>query len=177
MGCYRTILAAVDGSADAAAALQHAAALAFDQHARLVVLTVVPSTPPPVATPGAIAPPALDSDDVYARILRDAVEPLPSDIGVQTRISRGRPGRRIVEIARESGADLIVMGFHGHGRLHHALIGSTSDAVLRESTVPVLLMRATRAEPAADPALRAAFDTSGTVHEWTTTPSEPSSSA
>lgn len=153
MGCYRTILAAVDGSSDAAAALRHAATLAIDQHARLVVLTVVPSAPPPVASPGSIAPPAVDNDHAYSRILREAVEPLPSDIGVQTRISRGRPAKRILEIAAESGADLIVMGFHGHGRLHHALMGSTSDAVLRASNLPVLLMRAScAAEPKADPA-------------------------
>ncbi|MEA2151519.1 MAG: hypothetical protein QOD69_3349 [Solirubrobacteraceae bacterium] len=152
MGCYRTILAAVDGSADAAAALRHAASLARDQHARLVVLTVVPATPPPVASPGAVAPPAADNDAAYARILREAVEPLPADVGVQTRIVRGRPARRILDVAQEAGADLIVMGFHGHGRLHHALIGSTSDAVLRASTVPVLLMSASCAQDGADPA-------------------------
>ena len=50
MGYYRTILAAVDGSADAAAALRHAATLARDQHAQLIVLTVVPAAPPAVAT-------------------------------------------------------------------------------------------------------------------------------
>jgi nucleotide-binding universal stress UspA family protein len=98
-----------------------------------------------------VAPPAADNDAAYARILRDAVEPLPADVGVQTRIARGRPARRILEVAQESGADLIVMGFHGHGRLHHALIGSTSDAVLRASTVPVLLMSASCAQAAAQP--------------------------
>lgn len=152
MGCYRTILAAVDGSTDAAAALRHAATLARDQNARIIVLTVVPATPPPVASPGSIAPPPEDTDGAYARILRDAVERLPPDIGIETRIARGKPARRILEIAEETGSDLIVMGFHGHGRLHHALIGSTSDAVLRGSALPVLLMRATGAEPAPDPA-------------------------
>jgi nucleotide-binding universal stress UspA family protein len=33
------------------------------------------------------------------------------------------------------------MGFHGHGRLHHALMGSVSDSVLSASRLPVLLMR------------------------------------
>jgi nucleotide-binding universal stress UspA family protein len=42
------------------------------------------------------------------------------------------------------------MGFHGHGRLHHALVGSVSDRVLRESRLPVLLMSAApRGVPAA----------------------------
>jgi nucleotide-binding universal stress UspA family protein len=86
-------------------------------------------------------PPA-DNDDVYSRILREAVDPLPSDVGVQTRIARGCPAPRILGTARECGCDLIVMGAHGHGRLHHALIGSVSDAVLRISELPVLLVRA-----------------------------------
>lgn len=152
MGCYRKILVAVDGSADAAAALRHAATLARDQHARLIVLTVVPAAPPQVATPGAVVPSAVETDDAYARILRRAVDALPTDVGVETRIARGRPAKAIVEVAHESGCDLVVMGAHGHGRLHHVLIGSVSDAVLRFSDLPVLLMRATHAEPHADPA-------------------------
>jgi nucleotide-binding universal stress UspA family protein len=142
VGCYRKILVAVDGSADAAAALGHAADLARDQHAKLVVLTVVPAAPPQVAAPSAVAPTAAETETAYERILRGAVEALPADIGVVTRIARGRPAKAIAEIARETGCDLIVMGAHGHGRLHHALIGSTSDAVVRHADRPVLLIRA-----------------------------------
>jgi hypothetical protein len=42
------------------------------------------------------------------------------------------------------------MGFHGHGRLHHALMGSVSDSVLLGSNRPVLLMRAGGDRAAAD---------------------------
>jgi nucleotide-binding universal stress UspA family protein len=152
VGHYRTILVAVDGSDDAAAALRHAAELARDQHARLVVLTVVPATPPQVVAPSAVAPSAADTDAAYERILSRAVESLPGDVGVTKRIVRGRPARAIAEVARETGCDLIVMGAHGHGRLHHALIGSTSDAVVRCADRPVLLMRASCvAGPTVDP--------------------------
>jgi nucleotide-binding universal stress UspA family protein len=147
VGCYRTILAAVDGSRDAAAALRHAATLARDQHARLIVLTVVPAAPTQTVTPAGALPAAVDNERGFARILREAVDSLPPDVGVESRLVRGRPARRIVEIAEEAGCDLIVMGFHGHGRLHHALIGSVSDSVMRASTLPVLLMRAAQ-EPA-----------------------------
>lgn len=149
MGFYRTILAAVDGSRDAAAALRHAATLARDQHARLVVLTVVPAAPPQTVSPAGALPVAVDTERTFARILREAVDSLPPDVGVESRLVRGRPARRIVEVAEEVGCDLIVMGFHGHGRLHHALIGSVSDSVMRASTLPVLLMRA--AQPALAP--------------------------
>jgi nucleotide-binding universal stress UspA family protein len=152
VGCYRTILAAVDGSPDAAAALRHAASLARDQHARLIVLTVAPAAPPQTVTPAGALPPPVDPEKTFARILREAVDTLPSDIGVQTRLARGRPARRILEVAQESGCDLIVMGFHGHGRLHHALMGSVSDSVLRDSGLPVLLMRAGARCPGPAPA-------------------------
>ena len=142
MGHYRKILVAVDGSADAVAALRHAAELARDQHATLVVVTVVPAAPPQVAAPSAVGPTAAETEAAYERILRRAVETVPADVGVVTRIARGRPARAIAEVAGETGCDLIVMGAHGHGRLHHALIGSTSDAVVRSADRPVLLMRA-----------------------------------
>ncbi len=61
-GLLPQILVAVDGSADAAAALRHATTLALDQHA--------------------------------PRRRRAAL-----DVGVETRIARGRPARAIVEIA------------------------------------------------------------------------------
>jgi nucleotide-binding universal stress UspA family protein len=141
MSCYRTILVAYDGSDDATVALHHAAALARDQHARLVLLVVVPRMPVYPAN-GATAIAARDLDQCFARVLHDAIDALPPDVGVDCRLVHGKPARRILEIAREHNCDLIVMGSHGHGRLHGALIGSTSASVAREGTVPVLLLRA-----------------------------------
>jgi nucleotide-binding universal stress UspA family protein len=149
VSCYRRILVAVDGSPDAAAALRHAEQLARDQHAKLVVLTVVPATTPQNVIPAGALPPPIDNEQVFARILREAADALAADVGVETRLTRGRPARRIVEVAEETGCDLIVMGFHGHGRLHHALVGSVSDSVMRAGRLPVLLMRAGERRPAA----------------------------
>ena len=141
MSCYRSILIAYDGSADAIAALRHAASLARDQHARIVLLTVVPRVPvPPVDAAAAIA--SRDLERTFGRVLHDAIEALPPDVGLDTRLVHGKPARQILDVAREHDCDLIVMGSHGHGRLHGALIGCTSATVLRESTVPVLLLRA-----------------------------------
>jgi nucleotide-binding universal stress UspA family protein len=152
VGCYRTILVAVDGSPDAAAALDHAQSLARDQHARLILLTVVPATPTQVVGPGAFLPPPSDAAGGFARVLHEAADTLAHDVGVELRLARGRPAQRILAIARECGCDLIVMGFHGHGRLHHALMGSVSDSVLRAAGIPVLLMRAGESRPVVAPA-------------------------
>jgi nucleotide-binding universal stress UspA family protein len=165
VGCYRKILVAVDGSADAAAALRHAGALARDQHAKLVVVTVIPPAPPQVASASAVAPSAAETDAAYERILRSAVDALPDDVGVVTRIARGRPAKAIAEVAAEIDCDLVVMGAHGHGRLHHALIGSTSGAVVRLVDRPVLLMRASCAKPAVDPASSAPVASGGSPRE------------
>jgi nucleotide-binding universal stress UspA family protein len=47
----------------------------------------------------------------------------------------------IVEEARSSGAQLIVMGTHGRRGLRRLALGSDAELVLRESPVPVLLVR------------------------------------
>lgn len=138
MACYHRILVAIDGSPDAEAALHHAATLARDQNALITLLTVAPPPATPIGA-GASAPP--DLLDFHIRLLREATDSLPADVGVTTRLERGNPAERILEIAREEDHDLVVMGSHGHSRVHRALLGSVSERVLKSSTVPVLLMR------------------------------------
>lgn len=50
----------------------------------------------------------------------------------------------ILERARHVGADLIVIGSHGHGALYRALLGSISEGVLRGTPCPVLVVPAPR---------------------------------
>ena len=47
----------------------------------------------------------------------------------------------VLKQARKLSADLIVMGTHGRRGLRRVLMGSDAEAVLRESRVPVLLVR------------------------------------
>jgi nucleotide-binding universal stress UspA family protein len=152
MGCYQRILVALDGSRDAEAALRHAASLARDQHAKLLLLTVVPPCPPQILTPGGATPSHSEHEAAFRESLRRVVDLLPPDVGVEWRVGHGRPAPRILETAEACGCDLIVMGFHGHGRLHNALAGSVSGTVLRQSRLPVLLMRAPEPATAAVPA-------------------------
>ena len=46
----------------------------------------------------------------------------------------------ILEQAARREVDLIVLGSHGHGALYKALLGSTSDGVLRRSECPVMVV-------------------------------------
>jgi nucleotide-binding universal stress UspA family protein len=138
MGCYHKILVALDGSPDAESALMHAVLLARDQNARLTLLTVGPSTNRAAAV-GTAPPP--DLIEVHQEILREATALVPRDVGVTTRLERGDAASTILRVSREEDDDLIVMGSHGHSRIHRALLGSVSEKVLAQSEIPVLLMR------------------------------------
>ena len=53
----------------------------------------------------------------------------------------GNPVRDILRLARIHRTDLIVMGTHGRTGLKRALLGSVTEAVARQSSVPVLAVR------------------------------------
>jgi nucleotide-binding universal stress UspA family protein len=56
----------------------------------------------------------------------------------------GVPWTQVLDVARESGADLIVMGTHGRTGVSHALLGSVAERVVRSADVPVLTVRASK---------------------------------
>lgn len=58
----------------------------------------------------------------------------------RTHLHFGTPHNEIVRISKEENVSLIVMGHHGKGWLKNLLVGSTTERVLRHSTVPVLVV-------------------------------------
>lgn len=52
----------------------------------------------------------------------------------------GRPHTEIVDHAKKTGADLIVMGTHGRSGLSHAIMGSVAERVLHKAPCPVLVV-------------------------------------
>jgi nucleotide-binding universal stress UspA family protein len=67
---------------------------------------------------------------------------------VEAKMVTGEPWEKILENAREIGADLIVMGTHGRRGISRALIGSVAEKVVRLASVPVLVARAEEHAPA-----------------------------
>jgi nucleotide-binding universal stress UspA family protein len=67
---------------------------------------------------------------------------LPSDArdrcSVETRVEIGEPYREILNVAKETRANLLVMNIHGKGGLERALLGSTAERVMRGATCPVM---------------------------------------
>jgi nucleotide-binding universal stress UspA family protein len=67
---------------------------------------------------------------------------------VQTIKGIGDPAAEVVELARDGGFDLIVLGTHGRTGIRHALLGSIAERVVRHSRCPVLTIHP---EPHAPP--------------------------
>ena len=59
----------------------------------------------------------------------------------ETEILEGNPARRVAEIARLRGADLIVVGSRGCGAFAGALLGSVSVELVHRADRPVLVAR------------------------------------
>jgi nucleotide-binding universal stress UspA family protein len=70
----------------------------------------------------------------------DRVEEEATERGVtvETTIVGGLPSETICERAEDPGADIVVMATHGRTGLGHALLGSVTERVVRNSPTPVL---------------------------------------
>ncbi|MEV6815895.1 universal stress protein [Micromonospora sp. NPDC051296] len=61
-----------------------------------------------------------------------------SSAPVAVEVVEGRPADVLSAAAR--GADLLVLGSHGHGRLRHTVLGSVSEECVRKATCPVVVI-------------------------------------
>jgi nucleotide-binding universal stress UspA family protein len=52
----------------------------------------------------------------------------------------GHTADELLRMAAELEAGLIVVGSHGHGGLHHLLVGSVTETLLRQSMIPVMVV-------------------------------------
>lgn len=74
-------------------------------------------------------------------VLAEAVAPVAREhpgVSIATQVLMGSAAQRLADAA--GGADLIVVGSHGHGRLRHAVLGSVSEACVRVAPCPVLIV-------------------------------------
>ncbi len=137
---FDTIVWASDGSQNADRALEVAKTLAHDHGASLVVVHVVQH----YATKSGLAAYA-DEDRVKAR-LEHTVQQLSEDgfrpsLRIVDHVGP-QPAHEIADIAREVGADLIVMGTRGHGPIAGLLLGSVALRLLHIAPCPVVAVPA-----------------------------------
>jgi nucleotide-binding universal stress UspA family protein len=142
----RSILAAIDLSEQSREVLRTASELSQRWEAELRVLHVVA----PLALPGyheaffgtaaALDPAALEKRS------REALEGFVADSGLAGRarieVAHGVAQHEIAATAARLGCDLVVVASHGLSGLEHALLGSTTERLLRRAQVPILVLRA-----------------------------------
>lgn len=72
--------------------------------------------------------------------LRETAEHLADGIDVKPLVVMGPTAQTILEAATHLGVSHLVIGSHGHGGLHHVLVGGVAEEVVRHSPVPVVLV-------------------------------------
>lgn len=147
---YQHIVVAVDGSNTSLNALQHAASLAVAGNAKLTLVTV--ANPSEYMT---LAPEFLQHESYEEAAISSGNEVL-AEAGVaaknagvshvQTHLLVANKGAKemaqeLVDFADGHGADLIVIGTHGRTGLMHLLMGSFAETVMRQSHLPLLVIR------------------------------------
>jgi nucleotide-binding universal stress UspA family protein len=143
------VLCAIDFSPSARGALTEAAAIVRQTGERLVLVHVAQMVTPPPELP--ILPPDLVQEAAVALQAQldawrgDAVAAGARE--VDTRLMHGAAWDRIVALARELNARLIVMGTHGRTGLRHVLLGSVAEKVARHAPCSVLVTRAPESAP------------------------------
>ena len=138
---YSAILVATDGTELAQKAVRQAGELAQLMGARLILVTVTEQVP----AINTLSPSVFD-DIRTARVAENrailaaaagAVAVKAETIHVENR----EPFEGILDAARQSGADLIVMGSHGRRGFERLLLGSQASKVLSLAQVAVLIVK------------------------------------
>jgi nucleotide-binding universal stress UspA family protein len=131
------VLVPLDGSALAEEAARMAVRLLNPRLTELSLVTVV-------GTPRRETPRARGILELAAVHLGE------QGVDVSTTVLEGEAASQIAAFAVDNSYDLVVMATHGHSRLTRALVGSTTDRVVRISEVPVLVVQPSSMEPSFD---------------------------
>lgn len=137
---YDRILVASDGSDTADRAVNQAIELARQSAAELHAVYVIETR---TGYDNAIVDP-----DIVRKNLREEGEVAlntiesksGSKISAVTSILEGIPPEKLLEYVDAHGIDLVVMGAKGRSAFKTVLLGSTTEAILRADTVPVLVV-------------------------------------
>jgi nucleotide-binding universal stress UspA family protein len=151
------VLIPLDGSATPYAMLEEAVKLGRGFRARYTLLRVVP----PATAPGRTAPDnqfgrrSLERDQLaahqYLNAFAERLRAAGVDVRTEVRVA-SVPAEAIVRFVRDSrrgtaAVDIVAMERRPHRGLGHALATHTTDAVVRDAQVPVLVVQGTMPSP------------------------------
>ncbi len=141
----KTFLVPVDFSAVTERVIEAALAQAKAFRGRVALLNIVQ---PPVVAGGEYALPVEVVEEAVATNQRTALQKLDGRLetfraaGIECSAATvvGAPDHAILAAADQAGADCIIMGSHGHGRLYDFLVGSTASGVIKRAKCAVLVI-------------------------------------
>ncbi len=150
-GVVQSILLPVDGSALAEAALPYAKELArrFDATLHLVrvaetpeiysLLSVPAGAPASAEVLNQLAEQLIEAATTYVNELAERLR--SEGLRVETHVLEGIAPEQLLAFERERQPSLVVMATHGRSGLSRVVFGSVAERLLREGTVPLLLIR------------------------------------
>jgi nucleotide-binding universal stress UspA family protein len=141
----RRILVPVDFSTAAKVAVQHATEIAQTYGAEVHLLHVVEEVVYPSAY--GIEPALFPKDEVVVRVEKTLGEMARSEVGyedVQVSATIGYAPMTILDYVQENQIDLVVIATHGRAGLDRMLLGSVAERVIRQSPVPVFVVKPDR---------------------------------
>ena len=145
---YHRILVPLDGSPTAEAGLRHAIDLAAALKAKMVLLHVMDDFALMVEMSSVTSYDTMrDALRQYGQHALDRAQQAAADAGVMCEtfvreVAQARVSEIINDEAAKHRCDLVVMGTHGRRGFSRLTMGSNAEAVMRTSTVPVLMVRA-----------------------------------
>jgi nucleotide-binding universal stress UspA family protein len=142
---YRNVIVGTDGSATAELAVHHAATIAKAFGARL---TIVTAFAPQSAAPADISEVPEDlrwriTDSAAADERAESGQRIAKEIGVKEikrRTSSGDPATALIEVAEDSGGDLIVVGSKGMSSPSRFVLGSVPNKVSHHTPCDVMIV-------------------------------------
>jgi nucleotide-binding universal stress UspA family protein len=147
---FQRLLVPIDGSERSARAVPVAAEIALRSGGQLELLHVV--VPISVSEMGSGVDPGYIPPEVYASMMDDLEAVAREDLDAAGRICEragvaasfhrpiGTPVDSIFHLAKESGADAIVLSTHGRGGATRVLMGSVATSVIHRCRIPVIVL-------------------------------------
>jgi len=153
---YKKILAAFDFSEISKEAVCRGLDFAAAYGAEMEVLYVVEQVIPPPLDEIWQASVKGDLSEVVSSARESLRKSLGRDLDhvrleVKVGDADGKAEKEIVDYARDMKFDLVIMGTHGLSGVNHALLGSTTERVVRTAPCPVLTFHENPESSASDP--------------------------
>jgi nucleotide-binding universal stress UspA family protein len=147
----RNVLVAVDGSENSFRALDFALDLAEKFSSAVMVLNVsevlAMGVIPQESTTSSFENMSImgkDLRNIHEEILSKAIshaKAIKPDLTVSSMLKDGDPAIEIINVAKESGFDAIVIGHKGSGMLRERVLGSISEKVAHLAPCPVVIVK------------------------------------